>query len=694
MRRITKAGLARRASMYRAQTVSTARRIAGKTEAIAASAPDSPADFATWVKRTAGRRVAGFPDVWRASDVLDPAPATRVAVLLHVFYPELVPEILTQLASIPVPFDLVVTNATGGALTDLPGAGTTSAEGHASSLPLLRRIVVLEVDNHGRDILPMVSVVNAGLLDPYWLVLKIHTKRSPWRAGHALQGSGSEWRAELLNALLGSEQNVSEILAAFAESRDVGAVTADGSVLGPQMWGDNDTVTATLLRRLELELDRTTLSFPAGSMYWIRGFLLQGLRALNLSADDFEPEQGQVNATTAHAIERLVGVVAAEAGATVLERRELPKASDPQAFRRYDTEVVAPPRVEVVPFYLPQFHPVPENDRWWGRGFTEWSNVAIAQPVFLGHNQPRVPTDLGFYDLRLDSVRHDQASLAADAGIAGFMYYYYWFAGQRLLDLPISRHLTGDLELPFCIMWANENWTRRWDGRSKDILIGQHYDEVPAERFIDDVIEFLLDPRYLRVGGRPVLAVYRPGQVPDFTSVAKAWRQAARDAGVGEIFLLNVDVVREFDGLEGDSEDHGLDGSLGFPPHNSLWSWIPHAGLAVDRRFKGNLLSYQATARDAERKLAHGSSATFPGVMVNFDNTARRQWAGDVWFGSNPYTYRRWLAAAADAVSERDPDRRIVFVNAWNEWAEGATLEPDTRFGRSFLQATRDVALA
>ena len=439
-----------------------------------------PADFATWVDRTAGRRSAGFPDVWRSTDVLDRAPATRVAVLLHVFYPELVAEILQQLSAVPVPFDLVVTNA--------PGAPLDLA---AAELPLLRRTVVLDVENHGRDILPMVQVVNAGLLDPYWLVLKVHTKRSPWRAEHELDGSGAGWRESLLSSLLGSRDNVSEILAAFAGSRTTGAVTADGSVLGPEMWGDNDAVAATLLRRLEIQLDRTTLRFPAGSMYWVRGFVLQGLRALNLSADDFEPEQGQVNATTAHAIERLIGVLTLEAGCTVLERRQVPAAADPGGPSRFDTAEDVSPRLEVVPFYLPQFHSIPENDRWWGRGFTEWTNVAAAHPVYLGHNQPRVPADLGFYDLRMDSVRHDQAAFASEAGIAGFMYYYYWFAGKRLLDLPISAHLAGDASLPFCIMWANENWTRRWDGRAKDVLIGQHYDRVPAESFVDDVLEFL-----------------------------------------------------------------------------------------------------------------------------------------------------------------------------------------------------------
>jgi lipopolysaccharide biosynthesis protein len=271
------------------------------------------------------------------------------------------------------------------------------------------------------------------------------------------------------------------------------------------------------------------------------------------------------------------------------------------------------------------------------------------------------------------------------------MYYYYWFAGKRLMSGPVEALLDGDVNKPFCLMWANENWTRRWDGRGQDVLMGQDYDKVPATQFIDDVLPFLADERYLRVDGRPVLAIYRIAQIPDFESVVEHWRVRAREAGVGEIHLLSVDVAREFDGLVGGVKSAGLDGTLGFPPHNLRWDWVPHAGLSVDRRFRGNLLSYGAIARDAERRLLNLATSTYPGVMVNFDNTSRRQWKSDVWFGSNPYTFRRWLSSAASAVSHREPEQRLIFINAWNEWGESAVLEPTQRFGRTFLLAVRDV---
>ena len=632
-----------------------------------------------------GRQESLVPDSWKTRSDLPIDTKSRVGVVLHVYFPELLDEILRQLTAIPVTFDLIVTNASGHAIAIDRG-----------KLPMLSNIVVLDVENHGRDILPLVQVINAGLLDPYQVILKVHTKRSDWRADHGeLAGTGEEWRGQLLNSLLGDGTNVTSILNAFAGSSRLGLVTSDGSVLGAEFWGDNQAVTATLLRRLELDLPGKGLRFAAGSMYWIRGFLLQGLRALNLSDLDFEPEDGQVNATTAHAIERLIGLVTVEAGCTLAERSAVPpKPADHLAWQRFEIGRDVPPRLRVVPFYLPQFHPIPENDLWWGEGFTEWTNVKAAKPVYLGHDQPKLPEDLVFYDLRAPDTIARQASLAKAAGIEGFMYYHYWFAGKQLLERPILDRLAGDVKLPFCLMWANENWTRRWDGRESDILIGQNYDEVPATRFIEDVMPILQDPRYMRIDGRPILAIYRPAQIPDLVSVVSSWREATRRAGLGDLFVMMVDVAKQFHGIDKDPQKFGLDGSLGFPPHNALWEWVADAPAGVPRGFSGRILGYRAMANDAIRKLEAGLSDDYcPGVMVNFDNTARRQENPDIWYGSNPYTFRRWLAAAAAEVAGRASDRRMVFVNAWNEWAEGATLEPSARFGSTYLLAVRDVSL-
>lgn len=641
----------------------------------------APAGFETFVGRSADGRLPLFPNAWRSGGDLRLESPSRVAVLMHVHFPELVDELVDQLAAIPVPFDLIVTNSSGVPLTIRPPANS-------------RHLRVLEVENHGRDIWPTVAVVNAGLLDPYLVVLKVHTKKSAWRDGHAdLGGTGSGWRDTLVGQLLDSAKNVEEILTAFRSDPALGVVTADGSVLGPEFWGDNERNTRELARRLEADVDDDALRFAAGSMYWCRGIVLQGLRSLNLTRIDFEPEAGQVNATTAHAIERLIGVLTAEAGLSTVERSELPGAAVDGAWEQLGTHELRP-RARFVPFYLPQFHPTPENDAWWGRGFTEWTNVTAARPVYQGHHQPRLPGDLGFYDLRLDDVREQQAALASWAGIEGFMYYYYWFAGRRLLSRPVESLLAGDLDFPFCLMWANENWTRSWDGNSSDVLLGQDYDEVPAERFIDDVAEFLADPRYLAVDGKKVLAVYRPGQMQDFAAVSRHWRAEARRRGLGELFLLHVDVGQAMQGLDRETA-RGLDGSLGFAPHNMLWAGVQAHRLGLHGKFRGNVLSYPAMADDAARRAWEGLAPDhYPGAMVRFDNTARRQLASDVWYGSNPYVFRRWLAALTTAVADRDPEQRLVFVNAWNEWAEAAVLEPDDRNGAGYLLALRDVAFS
>jgi lipopolysaccharide biosynthesis protein len=641
-----------------------------------------PAAFDDWVIRRGTERVPLYPDGWRTRPGVTVENPALVAVALHVYYADLLPELLEQLEHIPVEFDLIVTNSSGTELS-IP-----------STVGRMRNSRVLDIENRGRDIWPTVAAVNSGVLDPYLLILKVHTKQSAWRSGHAqLAGDGDTWRASFIKELLGSRENVVQILNAFRHDSSLGVVTADGSVLGPEFWGDNEATTHQLARRLEMTVDDRTLVFAAGSMYWCRGLVLQGLRSLNMSQPDFEEEAGQQNATTAHAVERLIGLATAEAGLRTVERSAAPSGSDDHAWEFFHGGRLTP-RARFVPFYLPQFHPFPENDAWWGRGFTEWTNVTTAKPVYHGHDQPKLPTDLGFYDLRLDETRTAQAELASFAGVEGFMYYYYWFSGRRLMSRPIEALKNSDLDFPFCIMWANENWTRRWDGEEDDVLLGQDYDAHPASQFMEDILEFLHDPRYLTIDGRKVVAVYKPAQMADFAEVAKEWRQIARKAGLGEIFLMNVDVGESIGGLHS-PEEAGLDGALGFPPHNSSWSWVNGADIGVRGGFTGMGMSYPVMAdagvEAAWRRLARNY---YPGAMVTFDNTPRRPMSSHFWYGSNPYVFHRWLHGLVTGVSDRDREHRVIFLNAWNEWAEGAVLEPSNRHGRGYLNALRAAAFS
>ena len=685
---ITRAKIAQRLSFEK-------RRLSAKAREVIESKKGSEIDaklcsYKRYLYRTNGRFEADYPPEWNHHN-LPFASGARVAAVVHVFYPDLVPEIVAGLDSIPVPLDVYVTNASGQGLAE-----------DTFKVGSVQNVAILPVRNQGRDIAPLLYVVNAGYLDPYDLVLKLHTKKSPWREAHGeLEGTGEQWRDSLLTSLVGSSAGVEEILSAFATDPRLGAVGAPGTILGPEFWGGDEALVGELGRRLGLQFPSDSLKFVAGSMYWIRGFLLQGLRGLNMHFHEFEDEEGQVDGTTAHAVERLIGLLTEEAGLSSVETGSLPAitsrtSGDPTGdWRRFLPTTALTPAARYIPFYLPQFHPSAVNDRWWGRGFTEWTNVAQGRPIFDGHVQPLVPGELGFYDLRMDSVRERQLELEQYAGIAGLMYYYYWFSGERVLNLPIERLAGSDLEQPFCIMWANENWTRAWDGNESDVLLSQRYDEVPAEDFIDDVMEFLADPRYMRIDGAAIIAVYRPGQMADFRRVSDTWRDRARAAGVGELCLLSVDVTKSFDGIEVEAlGEHGLDGHLGFPPHGVEWPRATRDEANPNHQFHGHLISYRKMSQVAVGKALEIDDSGYPGVMVNFDNTARKKWRADVWYGSNPYTFSRWLRDVTEAFYTRPPEQRVIFINAWNEWAESAVLEPTQRWGMTYLQAVRNVAFS
>ncbi|MGE4014302.1 MAG: glycoside hydrolase family 99-like domain-containing protein, partial [Alphaproteobacteria bacterium] len=248
--------------------------------------------------------------------------------------------------------------------------------------------------------------------------------------------------------------------------------------------------------------------------------------------------------------------------------------------------------VRLIAFYLPQFHPIPENDEWWGKGFTEWTNVARARSYFAGHEHPRIPGELGFYDLRLPDVREQQAILARAHGIHGFCYYDYWFAGRRLLERPFDEVLaSGKPDFPFCVCWANENWTRRWDGRSGETLIEQKHTPDSDAAYIRHLLPIIRDPRYIRVNGAPLILIYRPGLLPDAGATVAAWRHIARDAGIPSLFVC---AVQSFEFT--DPRPSGFDAAVEFPPHHL---GLPESSRQVrnlDPTFEGKIYDYRQAA--------------------------------------------------------------------------------------------------
>jgi hypothetical protein len=341
--------------------------------------------------------------------------------------------------------------------------------------------------------------------------------------------------------------------------------------------------------------------------------------------------------------------------------------------------------VKLIAFYLPQFHPIRENDRWWGRGFTEWTNVTRAEPQFRGHYQPHLPGELGFYDLRVPDVQRRQIELARMHGVFGFCYYHYWFGGRKLLHRPLDQLLSDpSLDLPFCLCWANENWTRTWDGGEDEVLIEQRHSAEDDLAFLRDIEPALRDARYIRVGNRPLLVVYRPALLPDAGATAERWRVYCREVGVGDPFLVAAQAFdRQHPG------EYGFDAALEFPPNNMDISPAP-AMPDMNPGFAGTLYDYRDLVR-ASRDRADDGFTLFRGIIPMWDNEARRPSRGVIFTHATPAAYREWLEYVCRwTVQRHTTDRTFVFVNAWNEWAEGAHLEPDRRYGYAYLQATAD----
>lgn len=366
--------------------------------------------------------------------------------------------------------------------------------------------------------------------------------------------------------------------------------------------------------------------------------------------------------------------------------------------------------MKAIAFYLPQFHPIPENDRWWGPGFTEWTNVAKARPMFKGHYQPHIPADLGFYDLRLRETREAQAALAQSYGVGGFCYYHYWFNGKLLLEKPAQAMLEdGTPDFPFCFCWANETWSRRWDGQEHEILVAQdllHYDPQAHMAYLGNAFA---DVRYIRVAGKPVFMVYRIDQFPDIASTVVQWRKAAKDLGLPGIYIC---AVRSHMHTQSDQETValGFDAIVGFEPHSRtmlrqtklgyLRYLLPRTVNYFVRRLKLgkyipelsviNQFDYRELARTA--MAAPGSALTcFPSVIPSWDNAARRKSGATVIQNDDAQLFEQWLRNAAARVAHHPVEEQLVFINAWNEWAEGCHLEPDLRNGHRFLEAVARV---
>jgi lipopolysaccharide biosynthesis protein len=347
------------------------------------------------------------------------------------------------------------------------------------------------------------------------------------------------------------------------------------------------------------------------------------------------------------------------------------------------------PLVKAIAFYLPQFHPFKENDEWWGRGFTEWTNVCKAVPNFNGHYQPQRPIHFGYYDLRVKEIMEEQSRIAQEYGIHGFSYYFYWFSGKVLMELPLDNMLNNPkVNIPFCLTWANENWSRRWDGQEHEILISQNHSLEDSKNFIKYLIKYFKDDRYIKIDNKPVLIVYRADIIPKIKEITELWRSILIENGFPGIYLIASQTF----GIR-DPRPLGFDAAVEFPPHTISSGEISGSLPSLSKEFEGKVYSYDQIVNNEVKKV-DPEYKLFRTAMLSWDNTARRQNNSHIMANFSIKRYKQWLSNIVNRTHNSRllaENEKFIFINAWNEWAEGTHLEPDSKYGFKYLQATYDV---
>ncbi|NEU08979.1 glycosyl hydrolase [Flavihumibacter sp. R14] len=355
--------------------------------------------------------------------------------------------------------------------------------------------------------------------------------------------------------------------------------------------------------------------------------------------------------------------------------------------------------IKAIALYLPQYHPIPENDLWWGKGFTEWTNVANTVPLFKNHYQPHIPADFGFYDLRLPDIFQKQVELAQEYNIYGFCFYHYWFNGKLLLQLPIENWLKSKKpDFPFCLSWANENWTRQWDGQEKDILLEQKYNEEDDYKHIQYLLPFFQDERYIKIEGKPVFLMYRSELHPHIVSATNIWREAAKKAGFPDLYLIRMENFERnlLPSL------HGFDAGMEFAPdgyyHSGkitkknilkhiLGKGMHNIGIKKSGYYTNKVYSYPDLVDNMLNK-PDFDYKYYRCVSPSWDNSARRKKNATVYLGSTPEKFGQWVNQVKQyTLANFDKEEQIFFINAWNEWGEGCHLEPDLKNGHDYLKA-------
>ena len=338
--------------------------------------------------------------------------------------------------------------------------------------------------------------------------------------------------------------------------------------------------------------------------------------------------------------------------------------------------------IKAIALYLPQFHTIKENDKWWGKGFTEWTNVKKCKPLFKGHHQPRIPGDkinyLGYYKLTNSYIIKKQVELAKSHGLYGFAIYYYWFSGKRLLEKPLDIYLNDkSIKFHFLLIWANENWTRNWNGRNKDILIKQEYKNDDPELFIKDIKKYLIDYRYIKIKNKPVLGLYEPFYIPNLNETIRIWREKSKEYGIGEIFILvciNNKKINKILNLK------LFDGAYDFPPRNLFLN-------KFKIKFKNSFIFIYNQLKYKKINFNQKNFKIYRGSMLEWDNCPRIKncYFFDYYSPEQFYLINKMIVKWTQ--KHYNKDNQFIFINAWNEWGEGSYLEPDEKYGYASINS-------
>ncbi|MEN6462588.1 MAG: glycoside hydrolase family 99-like domain-containing protein [Syntrophomonas sp.] len=356
-------------------------------------------------------------------------------------------------------------------------------------------------------------------------------------------------------------------------------------------------------------------------------------------------------------------------------------------YRDYKKNEYSQRKALICAYYLTQYYPTEKNNLWWGKGTTEWTNVSKSVPQYAGHYQPKLPGELGFYDLRLPENMYRQIDLATNYGVDAFAFYYYWFNGERALEHPLDMFLEHqDMDIQFCVCWCNEDWTKRYSGTNNEVLLSIGKTQESYIRFIDDVIPLFKDKRYLKIDNKFVLIIYRPSEIPKCQETIIRWREKVKQETGADLYLIASQERR----IISNWVKRGFNAVSQFQPASCIdfSNEITKNMHIIREKYYGHVYDYEHTAKDAISYLNKGDKI-YPAVMPMWDNTSRRDDSGVIFENSSPELYRKWLDDAIKYVSDNaNLEANIVFINAWNEWGEGAYLEPDRAYGYAYLEET------